>query len=63
MTPEEIINLAYDHANCFTSGIVFSEEGLVEFANALLSAVPEPKPVPDYRDAFTDAYVKMIHGE
>ena len=63
MTPEEIISIAYEHANCFTSGIVFSEEGLVEFANALLSATPDPEPKPDYSNAFTDAYVKMIRGE
>ncbi len=63
MVTEEFINRAYCHANCFTSGIVFSEEDLVEFAKALLSATPEPEPRPDYSNAFTDAYVKMIRGE
>ena len=64
MTNQEVLDLAYEYANCFTSGIVFSDENLVNFANAILaqaSALP-PAPQEGYRDRFTDAYIKMIQG-
>lgn len=54
MTDQEIIYLAYDYASGFSSGIMFSEEQLIEFARALLGApeapAREPKPEPFYKD-------------
>jgi len=40
MTDQEIINLAYEYANCFSSGIVFKDEQLIEFARAVLEKAP-----------------------
>jgi hypothetical protein len=47
MTDQDIINLAYDYADCFTSGIMFKDEQLIEFARALLGAPEAPAPEPE----------------
>ena len=63
MTDQEIIDLAYEYANCFSSGIVFKDEQLVEFARAVLEKAQQPQdPLPDYRNHFTSAYLKALRG-
>lgn len=63
MTDQEIIDLAYEYANCFSSGILFKDEQLVEFARAVLEKAQQPQdPPPDYRDHFTSAYLNALRG-
>lgn len=50
MTDQEIIHLAYEYANCFSSGIMFSEEQLIKFARASLDVPSAPAPEPFYKD-------------
>lgn len=55
MTDEEIFDLMYEHADAFSSCVQFSEQGVLDFARAVLnhtsalmaSAVPES---PGYTD-------------
>jgi len=47
MTDKEIIDLMYEHATAFSSCVQFSEQGVLDFARAVLNQVPEvsrPKP-------------------
>lgn len=55
MTDEEIFDLTYEHADAFSSCVQFSEQGVLDFARAVLNhtnalmapAVPES---PGYTD-------------
>ena len=41
----------YNHASAFTSGIMFSDQGILDFAHELLGTVPlEPEPEPEDDD-------------
>ena len=61
MTDQDIISLAYDYADCFTSGIVFKDEQLVDFARALLGAsVPVSEPEPEPEHFYKDPQVEVI---
>ena len=66
MTDQGIINLAYDYAACFTSGIMFKDERLIEFARALLGApeapAPEPEPEPFYRDPAVEPILEQFRN-
>ena len=66
MTDPHIINLAYDYADCFTSGIMFKDEQLIEFARALLGAAeapaPEPEPEPFYRDPAVEPILEQFRN-
>ncbi|NDI16386.1 MAG: hypothetical protein EBY83_00195 [Verrucomicrobia bacterium] len=51
MTDDDIRNIMYNHANAFTSGIIFSDQGILDFAHELLGTVPlEPEPEPEDDD-------------
>ena len=60
MTNQDIINLAYDYADCFTSGIMFKDEQLIEFARALLGAPEAPAPEPELEPFYKDPNVEPI---
>ena len=66
MTDEDIINLAYDYADCFTNGIMFKDEQLIEFARALLGApeppAPEPEPEPFCRDPAVEPILEQFRN-
>ena len=66
MTDQDIINLAYDYADCFTSGIMFKDEQLIEFARALLGTpeapAPEPEPEPFYRDPAVEPILEQFRN-
>ncbi len=58
MTDEEIQEIMYMHANCFTNYICFSDQGVLDFARAVLDQAgyktPKPQPEPvgaSYADA------------
>jgi hypothetical protein len=67
LTDQDIISLAYDYADCFTSGIVFKDEQLVDFARALLGASvpvsePEPEPEPFYKDPQVEVILEQLRS-
>lgn len=62
MTNEDIINLAYDYADCFTSGIMFKDEQLIEFARALLGTPDAPAPEPFYRDPAVEPILEQFRN-
>jgi hypothetical protein len=37
VTDEEIIHLMYEYADCFSTSIHFTEQGVIDFANAVLN--------------------------
>jgi len=43
MTDDDIRSIMYNHVSEFTSGILFSDQGLLDFAHELLGMVP-PEP-------------------
>ena len=43
MTDDDIRSIMYNHASAFTSGIMFSDQGILDFAHELLGTVP-PEP-------------------
>jgi hypothetical protein len=60
MTDDEIRFLMYEYADCFTSSIHFTDQGVLDFANAVINASsietqntikPETKERPQYEDA------------
>jgi hypothetical protein len=51
MTDDDIRSIMYNHASAFTSGIMFSDQGILDFAHELLGTVPlEPEPEPEDDD-------------
>ena len=53
MTDDEIMSIMYDHASAFSSCIQFTDQGVLDFARAILEAgVPRTvKPKPEGYDA------------
>jgi hypothetical protein len=44
MTDDEIRSIMYNHVSEFTSGILFTDQGILDFAHELLGTVaPEPE--------------------
>lgn len=60
MENKEIIHLAYEYADSFTSGFIFSEDNLIDFAKAILNYSAAIKPQPFYKDKFTEDYIKEL---
>ena len=51
MTDDDIRSIMYNHASAFTSGIMFSDQGILDFAHELLGTVPpEPELEPEDED-------------
>jgi hypothetical protein len=65
MTDEEIQEIMYMHANCFTNYICFTDQGVLDFARALLdqagykAPTPEPEPV---GATYADAMWRFVEG-
>lgn len=60
MTDQEIIYLAYEYANGFSSGIMFSEEQLIEFVRALLDAPDASTAKSEPKSFYKDPNVESI---
>lgn len=65
MNDEDIMNIVYDHADCFSSGIMFSDQGIIDFANAIINAnhLTAPKEKPFYKDSWTENFMKNLNDE
>lgn len=65
MTDEEIQEIMYMHANCFTNYICFTDQGVLDFARDLLdqagykAPTPEPEPV---GTTYADAMWRFVEG-
>lgn len=60
MTDHEIISIMYDHANAFSSCVQFSEQGVIDFARAILAANAPAKPKP-VKDCYEQKLQAVIH--
>lgn len=60
MTDQEIINIMYEHANAFSSCVQFSEEGVINFARAILDA-GTPKKEKPVQNGYEQKLQAVIH--